>query len=410
MAERLEGFTLFDPGRYGSLHEDVRASGVDPLRHFLEHGLEQGREFATSTDIAASLASFPEPVAPDRLAPDAEAAVLRWAADKPIGIYVSSVGNFFMREIAELTAAGLRSLGAKAELLDENTSISNRPEISIFVAPHEFFRLGRGREWATDDVISSAFMFSTEQMQTPWFREGLPYLLACRGLIDLNYQTLKLMEGSGLPTLFYFPGYDYRHGRAAETVPDHPLAAALPRAARCYDVKDHDWPIRPIDVVFIGSESPLRESFLATSAPFFASLSCFIHYVRLRSKPILASGPDTRPSLNRYVYRRSKIAINIHQGGVPYFEWHRMVMQAMWQGTLVLSEPCLPHPVFKPGIHYLEEHASRIPDLIRWILETPRGHTMAEEVRRNAAAALVGEASRRRWSLVLAEFLTEHCS
>lgn len=408
--ERVARFALFDPKAYAALNEDVRASAADPLGHFVEHGLREGREFATSGQIAAVLASSGGAFPSDQpLAPPVEAQILKGLAALDIGVYVSSIGNFFMREIAEHTVAGLRALGARVSLLDERTSIAERPTSCIFVAPHEFFALGRGPEWAREDVVSSGFMYSTEQVQTPWFRVGLPYILACKGVVDLNFQSCALLDGAGIPTLFYFPGFDYRHASDERSLPDHPLARALPPAVKDYDAGRDLWADRPLDLVFIGTESPVRDDFLAQAAASFAKLSSFIHYVRLRESPILSAGPETRPALNRYVCRRAKIVLNIHQGEVRYFEWHRMVMQAMWQKALVVSDPCLPHPVFKPGVHYLEESRDRIPHLIDWLIGTADGRSRAERVRHEAFATLVEKASSRRMSLALAQFLVRHC-
>ncbi|MDT8870873.1 hypothetical protein RAA17_06200 [Komagataeibacter rhaeticus] len=69
------------------------------------------------------------------------------------------------------------------------------------------------------------------------------------------------------------------------------------------------------------------------------------------------------------------------------FEWHRIVKGAMANGSVVVSEPCLPHPVFRPGIHFLEETGRHIPNLIEWLLHArwpgaggrnPHGHMAAD--------------------------------
>lgn len=41
--EALAGSPLFDPENYLDTYPDVRASGMDPLRHYLEHGAREGR-------------------------------------------------------------------------------------------------------------------------------------------------------------------------------------------------------------------------------------------------------------------------------------------------------------------------------------------------------------------------------
>ena len=70
-------------------------------------------------------------------------------------------------------------------MLDETSDIETRPPICLFVAPHEFFTLGRGTDWVRDDVLSEGFMFGTEQVQTTWFNLSLPFILMSRGMLDI---------------------------------------------------------------------------------------------------------------------------------------------------------------------------------------------------------------------------------
>jgi hypothetical protein len=413
LLERIDRFALFDPAAYHDLNPDARS--VPAREHFVDHGMWAHVPFTRDHGIACLLGSLSKEPFPRSypLSTEEIAEVLGRSRDLDVGVYANSQGNFFMREIAGLVVAGLQTIGVRASLRDEQTSLEHRPPVSIFVAPHEFFLLGRGVEWFKEDIVTRSFMLSTEQMQTPWFRSSLPYVLLSRAVIDINYQTHRLFEMVGIPSLFYFPGYSAGE-RADETaLPDHALARALPRGAKHYDTSQDVWTDRPLDVVFLGAESPVREDFLAHNAGFFARLSCFINYLRLsgvRTGPLSPEPQEARPALNRYLGRRAKIVLNLHQGEIGYFEWHRMVMQGMWNKALVVSDPCLPHPVFKPGIHYLEETPRRIPKLIDWLLHSPDGRLAAARIRNAAYAALVEQASVRRMSLTLARFLADHRS
>lgn len=406
LRERVERLRLFDPKEYLSLNDDV-SSASDPIQHYVDFGIWEQRPFRSKdrfVNLLGSIVPEPDPSSPP-LTIEATANTLAHIHQLDVGVFVSSEGNFFMKEIAEQMVLGLKQLGVRATLLDEHADIEKRPTTCIFVAPHEFFTLGRGKAWVREDILASGFMYSTEQVQTPWFRAGLPFILASRGVIDLNFQTQSFFREAGLPSLFYFPGYDFTAASKSNTVPDHPLVRALPKTVVSYDESTDIWAERPLDLAFVGAESPLREEFLAQSAAYFSSLSCFIYYVRARRLPLVVEDQDTRPALNQFIGRRSKIVLNIHQTEVGYFEWHRMVMQGVWQKALVISNPCLPHPLFKPGLHYLEEIPRRIPKLIQWLLETPRGRLTAERIRHEAFAALVEQASMRKMSLLLSDFL-----
>ena len=47
-------------------------------------------------------------------------------------------------------------------------------------------------------------------------------------------------------------------------------------------------------------------------------------------------------------------------------------------GALVVTDPCLPHPVWKPGAHFVEENIRQIPNVIDWLFKTPDGRAKAE--------------------------------
>jgi hypothetical protein len=52
----------------------------------------------------------------------------------------------------------------------------------------------------------------------------------------------------------------------------------------------------------------------------------------------------------------------------------------MARGSIVVTEPCLPHPVFKPGVHFLEESARHMPSLIEWLIKTKDGQAKAASI------------------------------
>jgi len=80
--------------------------------------------------------------------------------------------------------------------------------------------------------------------------------------------------------------------------------------------------------------------------------------------------------------QRAKIVLNIHRDWLGYFEWSRIVLQGIWQGACVVSDPGLPDPTFLAGTHYIAEDSRHIGELIRWLLETEDGRAMLETVRR----------------------------
>lgn len=385
---RLSQAALFDAGEYQRLNPDLR--GLDPFDHFLKWGawephraFVERREFARALGAAAqALKSNPEQGGSGPY-PDAVNSL-------EVGVFVSSQGRYFVHEIAARLVADLLAAGARARLLDETTDPGSRPPACIFVAPHEFFRLGRGSEWPKS-VLDCGFVFSVDQITSSRFRAVYPYALAASGVFDLYPHGLSLWRDAGVPCAHYAPG----HAPAPQMTFDHALYRALPRAARSPGAD------RPIDVAFFGSESPGRDEFFAKHAAFFAERQCVIHYTRSLGVPLSDTYGGQRTALTRFIAVRSKVFLNIHKADVGTVHWPRMVMLGMGSGALVVSAPCAPHPDYIAGVHYLEESPRRIPKLIRWLLDAPDGQALADQVRAAAAAQLGGGGAQAVTRLLL---------
>jgi hypothetical protein len=209
---------------------------------------------------------------------------------------------------------------------------------------------------------------------------------------------------------FYLPGFPTQTDceKLPTDIARMPLLNALPNEAlNSRPTADVFW-TRPLDVTFMGSESPIRDEFFGYAAETLSRLNSFILYRRLSGGMPSRYGTDQEIEfINRYICRRSKILLNVHRDEMGYFEIHRMGMQGIWNGALVVSNKCLAHPIFKPGEHYLEETLSRIPKLIQWLVQTSDGQREGERVRQQAYRTYVEHISARITSTKLTGFLAE---
>ncbi len=412
---RLRRFGLFDGEDYLRRNSDVAAAGIDPHTHFIQSGALEGRGRVDPEELARVMSGFilfdhavraiPPP-------PETSADLPSLVADiRHIGIYVSSYGNMFMEEIADDLAADLRSVGVEVDVLDENASIDQRPPVCLFVAPHEFFLLGRGPEWVRDDVFSTGFMFGTEQVQTTWFNLALPFILMSRAIIDLCPQTAALFEHTGMAALHALPGVRLQPHGLTERDKQHPLFRVLPEAAQGNPDPRRPYLDRPIDIAFFGNSSPRRDKFFARNAAFLSEYETFNYCRHSDRGPILGTSEDgALTRLAGHVSGHSKITLNIHREEFGYFEWHRMVRLGMCSGSLVVSDPCLPHPSFIANEHYLQESTRRIPDLLEWLLKTEDGNREAERIRSNADGLITGSFDNHHTMLQMLRFLSLHRS
>lgn len=412
---RLKRLEVFDGEDYLRRNQDVAAAGIDPYAHFIQSGALEGRGRVDPEDLArlmSGLALFDHALRalpPD--VPDDDDLPKLVADIGHVGIFVSTHGNVFMEDLADDLASDLRGVGVQVDVLDETTDIENRPSTCLFVAPHEFFTLGRGAEWVRDDVLSQSFMFSTEQVQTTWFNLSLPFILMSRGMLDICTQTASLFERVEMPAMHVLPGARHRPRPLTDRDRRHPLYSVLPSAARGDINPSLPFAARPIDVTFFGTSSRRRDEFFARNAAFFAEYETFNYNRRPGRGPIRSEEEDgALTRLAGHVSGHSKITLNIHREEFGYFEWHRMVRLGMCSGSLVVSDPCLPHPDFVANEHYIQENARRIPDLLEWLLRTEDGAREAERVRANVDTVITKSFETKHTVARMLRFFEQHRS
>ena len=413
---RLKRLEVFDAADYLRRNPDVAAAGADPYAHFIQSGALEGRGRVDPEDLARLMGGLmlfdnairalpPQEEDPGLDLPSLVADVGR------IGLFVSTQGNVFMNDLANDLAADLRSAGVEVEVLDENADIDARPGVCVYIAPHEFFTLGRGPAWIRDDVLFEGFVFGTEQLQTSWFNTALPFMLMSRGMLDICSQTTELFARLDMAALHVLPGARHRPLPLTERDRRHPLFGVLPAAAHLDIDPSTPFQARPIDISFFGTSSPRRDEFFARNAAFFAEYETFNYCRRPGRGPIRAQSEDgTLTRLAGHVCGHSKISLNIHREEFGYFEWHRMVRLGMCSGSLVVSDPCLPHPSFVANEHYLQESARHIPDLLEWLLTTDDGAREVERVRANVSKLMAEAYDTTRTVAQLLQFFARHRS
>ena len=412
---RLQRLDVFDAADYLRRNPDVAAAGMDPYTHFIQSGALEGRGHVDPEDLArlmGGLMLFDNAVRALPPKPASEVDLPALVADVgPIGLYVSTRGNVFMNDLAEDLAADLRSIGVPVTIQNENADIEARPVVCVYIAPHEFFTLGRGPDWIREDVLYEGFVFGTEQIQTSWFNTALPFTLMARGTLDLCAQTADLFARLDMATLHVLPGVRQRPRPLKEQDHRHPLFRVLPAAAQAEIDPSTPFRARSIDISFFGTSSPRRDQFFARNAAFFADYETFNYCRRPGRGPILMDSEDGPLSrLAGHVCGHSKISLNIHREEFGYFEWHRMIRHGMCGGSLVVSDPCLPHPSFVANEHYLQESARHIPDLLEWLLTTKDGEHEAERVRSNANKLITETYDVKRTATELLSFFARHRS
>ena len=391
-ADRLTAAKLFDPDVYRDLNEARLPAKVDPQAHFASVGLQEGFPFTNPAMIAERIATLTptlEAAGADYLArlERGHAAMdtdptLIWFREKAprIGVFCNTAGNFYMLEIADLLAEGLRNLGIQAAQRDENASRDEVLDLRIFVAPHEFFFLGNGRTWRNVVVAPGTVLYNVEQMQTPWFCQTFRLLLTAPLLLDINFQTAAIMRDLGRSAVHFMPGH---MPNCPLVTPDADMSDI--ELAQGYDFahsRDAMPEDRPIDILFVGASGPRRDKVLASLLDLTDDYRFACIYKPAGAPLTLSNQRASSGRINSALAQRSKIVLNIYRDWLGYFDWSRILQQGLWQGACVVSDPGMPHPIYRPGEHFLEEPTRHLRELIRWLLSAPDGRATRESTQR----------------------------
>lgn len=379
VTHRLAEFPLFSEKDYLSLNGDVSSSELLPHQHAILYGIPEGRTLLSKLRIAKILGQKSKESLKYYLTAHREKDL---PLPKSIGIFYHTEGNCFIKEIAEDLLDCLKGGDFQVSLETEKTPLSAKPDLCIFCAPHEFFFLDGSKHWEREDILKSSLMLNTEQSQTAWFTRGLIYLLMSAGVIDFLYQNIELFESIGLPAFHFDPIPSPAATKILDRDRAHAFFRVLPDSAKIDVPKSALRPIseRALDVSFFGNASAKREKFFSRNADFFALRECFLYY-RKPHGPIRMEGVnEILGRMPFYVAENSKICLNIHRNDDPYFEWHRIIKQGAARGAVVVSEECLPTPLYEEGVHFLTETPRHMPHLISWLLDTTDGQKKMQEV------------------------------
>lgn len=238
-----------------------------------------------------------------------------------VKLFVTSLGNHFMIEIAYIYAEGFSKNGLTTEVaIDKIPSIDPRPGLmQIVIAPHEYFNLFLDHKLTpaeVKDVVQAVYMLSAEQPYSPWFEMVCQRSQTTRGILDITAQTTHAYRERKLTAMHLPLGY-----------------ASIFEAGVTEQHRQH----RPIDLLFLGSWSRKREQFVAKHNAFFNRHNSQITITRLE-KPKFAQTPGFYANEQRnQLLSSSKIIINVHAVENTYFEWLR-VMMAIANGCLFVTE------------------------------------------------------------------------
>jgi hypothetical protein len=251
--------------------------------------------------------------------------------------------NLFFLELVTALRDELRQLGVDSSVHRGAFPDPEPGRVFAVVPPHEYFTLMHGRVGPPPEVTDRTIYICAEQPGTEFFEWNVEYARAAGAVFDINRFAVRALQAEGIAAehlqLGWTPAWDH-FDRERE---------------------------RDIDVLFMGAASDRRLEHLSAVASRLWDRRC--HFVVSDN-----SRPNWEPSGSFLVedekwdlLARSKVLVNIHQGGTPYFEWLRLV-QAMSTGCAVVTERSIDYAPLEPGRHFLAGRASALPHLAEYLL------------------------------------------
>jgi len=294
-----------------------------------------------------------------------------------VRLFVTSLGNEFMVDIASLLADGFQAAGVQAEvLLDGRPSLSGDAVLQIIVAPHEYFPLFLVPAVSAGEaarLAATSYVLNVEQPGGQWFEVAHRYAAMSRGVFDISAEGALELRRRGLRAQHVPLGY----GRTLEG----------PQIAHAE---------RPIDVLFLGHNSPRRDQLLAEIADMLSDRD-FRMVLSDVSAPRLASTPGYEAGTSRArLFASAKIVLNIHSADRRYFETHR-ALYAFANRCLLITETSRGTAPLVNGRHFVMGPPPALGQLCRQYLgDIPALRDIAEagyELARHELSA-VGAARR----------------
>jgi len=262
-------------------------------------------------------------------------------------IFVTDLGNNFMLDIAMIFQEGLRASGFEVEMaLNCVPDTHLTPGIAqLIVAPHEFYPLfleKQNNKVQLDAISQASFFLNVEQPGSQWFELVCHYARAVRGIWDISQLGVAAFQARNIEAQHLPLGY----------VP----------------FLEADKLEKKIDILFMGTQSPRREIWLAEQADFLSNYNCNLKLVRLEQIKQAGTLGYNSGQIRNAQLSASKILINLHMAERPYFEWHRALL-AISNHCLLITEPGKGFEPLVNGQHFIMVETKEIKNACRYYLE-----------------------------------------
>jgi glycosyltransferase involved in cell wall biosynthesis/ubiquinone/menaquinone biosynthesis C-methylase UbiE len=273
---------------------------------------------------------------------------------KRIDLFATTKSNLFILEIGELIAAGFGEAGYKSRLLLDALPQHEPPAdtLQIIITPHEYYNLFLTPKVSTAAAMAltrNVVLFCTEQPDTGWFYNNLPWAYQAKAVADINSLGAIAYRKQGVHSCHFQLGY-------------HDILApsrAITNASREFDI------------TFLGAFTPRREHFFTEHAPFFSSHKCHLRFVPLSFAKTNITRSYLPAEKRNELLTQSKVLLNLHYSERGYFEWHRALL-ALANGCCLITETAEGYGNLVPGKHFVMADRNDLIDCCDYFLKHQR--------------------------------------
>jgi hypothetical protein len=255
-------------------------------------------------------------------------------------------GSHFMTELLSAISAATAAAGHTTELvLDKFPPL--RDDLVYVVIPHEFDSWGDPSGFPNVRQRARTIALCTENPGTPWFEQTYQLVPQFATAVSINRSSATELQRRGIRCehiqLGYSPQWDSWHR-------DEHVA-------------------RPIDVLYLGAADPRRDPLLAGLGQDLSERTCQLLVPPL--EPRTGPRPDFLMGTDKYHRLRSaQVLLNLHRTTSSALEWMRF-LEAICNGCVVISEPCLDSSPLVPGEHFMQAPVQGIGRAIDRLLDQP---------------------------------------
>ena len=403
---RLARVSIFGNAAYLRLNPDVAQAGFDATLHAMHHGVQEGRELFSETEIAHAYGSAARDLS---RATASEVTNVNLHPDHPprVTVFVHSLSDLRTRDAARGLIRELRQARVSVSLRNETADHLSDHGVMVFVAPQDFFTIGSGVLWWDREILKNGFVYNTASIATVDGRRAFAAILNARGVIEPSPVWARLWAQAEVATLQVDPPVALRSRWLEPSDRLHPLILGAPTSARHDYQTMLPWHDRPLDLLHFDRDTERRNTFFGRHATSFAKHSTYL-YLQQGAAGFVEERMHRRAHTRIFGHlaTQARLTLNLAESRYPTLDRYKIIHQAIAGGSVVVSDVEFVDASLRSGLHYFHEDSKHIEPLIDWLLLDGDGHRAAERVRQASLDFLSTRNGDQERAARIAAFLT----